>query len=103
MRQYTVVFTPEAAEQLDLLYGYIATAASPAVALSYTSAIASYCESLNISPLRGTCRDDIRPGLRLTNYKKRCVIAFDVEEDLVSIMGIYYGGQDFESDLVERS
>jgi hypothetical protein len=24
-------------------------------------------------------RDDVRPGLRITNYKKRTVIAFDVD------------------------
>jgi toxin ParE1/3/4 len=35
-------------------------------------------------------RDDIRLGLRITNYKKRAVIAFDVEADLVSIIGVFY-------------
>lgn len=99
MQHYTVTFTPEAAEQLDLLYGYVAAAASPAIALRYTDAIVSYCESLRISPHRGTRRDDIRPGLRVTNYKKSCVIAFDVAADQVCIIGLYYGGQDFESDL----
>lgn len=99
MQRYSVVFTPEAAEQLDALYAYVAAAASPATALSYTNAIVSYCEGLNISPHRGSRRDDVRPGLRVTNYKKRAVIAFTVDEDLVSIIGIYYGGQDYESDL----
>ena len=99
MKRYSVVFAPEAAGQLDSLYAYVAAAASPAVALSYTNAIVSYCEGLNISPHRGTRRDDIRPGLRVTHYRKRAVIAFTVEEALVSIIGIYYGGQDFESDL----
>jgi len=32
VRQYTVVFTPEAEEQLLALYRYIATAASPEIA-----------------------------------------------------------------------
>lgn len=31
--------------------------------------------------------------------KKRCVIAFTVEEDLVAVVGIFYGGQDYESSL----
>ena len=59
----------------------------------------SDCESLNLFPLRGTRRDDVRPGLRLTNYKKRTVIAFDVDGEVVSIIGIFYGGQDHESLL----
>lgn len=99
MQRYSVVFTPEAAEQLDALYAYVVAAALPATALSYTNAIVSYCESLNISAHRGSRRDDVRPGLRVTNYKKRAVIAFTVDEDLVSIIGIYYGGQDYASDF----
>lgn len=99
MRRYSVVFTPEAAEQLDALYAYVTAAASPAIALNYTNAIVSYCEGLNISPHRGSRHDEVRPGLRGTNYKKRVVIAFTVDGDLVSIIGIYYGGQDYESDL----
>lgn len=97
--QYLVVFTPEAQEQLTALYRYIATAASPLIAERYTSAIVTYCEGLQSFPHRGTRRDDIRPGLRITNYKKRVVIAFDVDAERVSIIGVFYGGQDFETDL----
>ena len=35
--------------------------------------------------------------LRITNYKKRAVIAFAVDAELVSIIGIFYGGQDYET------
>ncbi len=66
---YTVVFAPEAVEQLTSLYRYIAAAASRNIADRYTNAIVSYCEGLNTFPLRGTSRDDIRQGLRVTNYK----------------------------------
>ena len=66
---YRVVFSPEAQEQLAALYGYIANAASAAVAARYTEAVVRYCESLCIFPHRGTMRDDVRPGLRITNYK----------------------------------
>ena len=93
---YTVVFTPEAEEQLAALYHYIAAAASPEVAERYVSAIVSYCESLQTFPHRGTRRDDIRPGLRITNYKKRAVIAFEVFDERVAIIGVFYGGQDYE-------
>lgn len=44
-------------------------------------------------------RDDVRPGLRITNYKKRAVIAFDVDAECVSIIGVFYGGQDYETML----
>lgn len=96
---YRVVFSPEAEEQLAALYGYIAEAASPDIAARYTEAIVSYCDGLRTFPHRGTMRDDVRPGLRITNYKKRAVIAFDVDAELVSIIGVFYGGQDYESIL----
>ena len=98
---YTVVFAPQAEEQLAALYGYIATQASPATAARYTEAIVACCEQLSNFPHRGTARDDIRPGLRITNYKGRTVIAFGVDEGslYVSILGVYYGGQDYEVAL----
>ncbi len=97
--QYRVVFAPEAQEQLTALYRYIAAAASPAIAERYTSAIVTYCEGLQTFPHRGTRRDDIRPGLQITNYKKRTVIAFDVNAETVSIIGVFYGGRDYETIL----
>jgi len=99
MTQYTVIFTPEAQEQLVALYRYIAATASPEIAAHYTSAIVAYCEGLQTFPHRGTRRDDVRPGLCITNYKKRTVIAFDVDAELVSIIGVFYGGQDYETVL----
>jgi len=94
-----VVFSPEAQEQLAELYRYIAEAASPAIAARYTEAIVNYCEGLRAFPLRGVKRDDVRPGLRVTNYKKRTVIAFDVDAERVSIIGVFYGGQDYATIL----
>lgn len=99
--RYRVVFSPEAQEQLVELYRYIAEAALPAVAARYTDAIVSYCECLCMFPLRGTKRDDVRPGLRITHYRKRTVIAFDVDTERVAIIGVFYGGQDYESILQE--
>nr|WP_238531482.1 type II toxin-antitoxin system RelE/ParE family toxin [Collimonas fungivorans] len=81
------------------LYRYIAAAASPEIAERYTGSIVAYCEGLQDAPHRGSRRDDIRPGLRITNYRKRAVIAFSVEAELVSIIGIFYGGRDYETVL----
>ena len=101
--QYTVVFTPEAEDQLVALYSYIAKAASPLVAQRYVDAIVTYCERLKTLPHKSIKRDDIRPGLRLTNYKGRCVIAFDVGAQVVSLIGVFYGGQDHETLLLSKS
>jgi plasmid stabilization system protein ParE len=97
--KYRVIFSPEAEEQLAELFHYIAAAASPGIAERYINAIITYCETLDTFPLRGATRDDIRPGLRVTNYKGRTVIAFDVDAQQVSIIGVFYGGQDYETAL----
>ncbi len=99
MKTYTVVFSPEARAQLAELYRYIAGVASPERAARYTDAIVTHCEGLNMFPIRGVVRDDIRPGLRIANYRKRAIIAFSVFGDTVSIIGIFYGGQDYEAAL----
>jgi toxin ParE1/3/4 len=93
-----VIFSPEAEEQLADLYRYIASVASPGIAERYVNAIITYCETLETFPLRGAQRDDIRPGLRIVNYKGRTVIAFDVGAQ-VSIIGVFYGGQDYETAM----
>ncbi len=96
---YRVVFAPEAEEQLAELYRYIAQSATPYTALNYTENVIGYCESLEQFPHRGNRRDDILPGLRVTNYRKRTVIAFMLHEETVTVVGIWHGGQDYESDL----
>lgn len=100
---YRVVFSPEAEDQLTALYRYISAAASPGIAARYTEAIVSYCESLRTFPNRGTPRDDVRPGLRITHYKKRVVIGFDVQADQVAILGVFYSGQDYETLLQDEA
>ena len=59
------------------------------------------CEELALFPMRGVPREDIRPGLRVTHHKGRTLIAYAVDEGArtVSVLGIFYGGQDYEAAL----
>lgn len=93
------MFRREAIENLEELHDYITEASSPNDATQYTDAIISYCEGLSVFPQRGSSRDDIRPGLRTVGYKKRVIIAFTVLNGTVAILGIFYGGRDYESIL----
>ena len=99
MTTFSVEFAPEAADQLEELEEYIAEHGSPDTASLYVDAIVSYCESLQSFPYRGTARDDLRPGLRITHYKGSAVIAFAVKDETVYILGVFYGGQDYETIL----
>ena len=95
----SVVFTPEAQDQLVELYRYIADAASSEVAARFTDTIVTFCEDLAAFPHRGTARDDIRPGLRTVGFRRRVIIAFAVLDHAVVVIGVFYGGRDYEAIL----
>ena len=101
---YTVRFAPEASDQLVALEKYIAMAASAQVAAAYVEAIVTYCEGIAVFPHRGSARDDLMAGLRTTSFRKRVVIGFFVDERarLVTIAGVFYGGQDITRFLSEE-
>jgi toxin ParE1/3/4 len=98
---HSVVYAPEAEAQLVALYFHIAEAASPEIAANYTGAIVKQCESLKTFPFRGAERDDLRPRLRVFGFRKRVSIAFEITGEVVTILGIFYGGQKFEAAFDE--
>ena len=99
MKVYVVNFSPESCEQLIGLYHHLADKADAVIAFNYVNAVVDHCEKLKTFPLRGVVRDDIREGLRITHYKGRTIIAYAVIDSAVSIIGVFYGGQDYESKL----
>jgi len=98
---HSVVYAPEAEAQLVALYFHIATAASPEIAANYTDDLVQQCENLKTFPMRGAQRDDIRPGLRVFGFRRRVSIAFEITDSVVTILGIFYGGQKFEASFDE--
>jgi toxin ParE1/3/4 len=92
-----VIFTPLAQRQLDKLHEDITSDANEERADGYISRIVDYCNGFTTFPHRGTQRDDVLPGLRVTGFERRVTIAFVVTADSVLIEGVFYGGQDFEA------
>jgi toxin ParE1/3/4 len=98
---HRVKFAPEAEAQLVALYFHLAAAASPEIAGSFIEAIVEQCENLRTFPIRGTPRDEVRPGLRTVGFRRRVTIAFEVTAGTVTILGIFYGGQDLATAFEE--
>jgi toxin ParE1/3/4 len=48
---------------------------------------------------RGVLREDLFPGLLITHFRKRAIIAYTVDADVVSIVGVFHGGQDYGTAL----
>lgn len=99
---YRVQFATEARDQLDALEAYIAAAGAPETAARYVDAIVTSCVALASFPERGVPRNDLLPGLRVTHYRKRAVIAYRVTGETVSVLGIYYGGRDYDARFLEE-
>ncbi len=102
MRKYKVEIRGPAEDDLLHLYQTIATEAGIAVAGDYVDRIEAACLALETSPLRGTRRDDVLPGLRTVGFERRATIVFRVHGSRVSILRIFYGEQDFERALTGR-
>ena len=96
MKQYHVIFAPEARGDLFAIYDWIASAAAPDTALSYIERIETYCLGFTHAAERGTRRDDIRPGMRVVGFERRVTIAFSIKEERVTILRIFYGGRNWE-------
>ncbi|ECM1156928.1 type II toxin-antitoxin system RelE/ParE family toxin [Salmonella enterica subsp. enterica serovar Newport] len=98
--RYQVIYLQEAEEHLADLLDYIFwESRSLVTAESYVNGVKRYCDGLETLPHRGTPRDDLLPGLRITNWRKRTVVAFVVDDatHTVIITGIFHGGRDYET------
>jgi len=96
---WRVQFTPEALDQLRRLEERIANAGAPMTAERYVDSVVDFCVKLQSFPARGVSRDDLLPGLRVTHFRKRLMIAYTLDPEVVSIVGVFYGGQDYEGAL----
>ena len=101
MKTWRVRYTPSARDDLNAILMYVAERAGVDVALGFVSRLRRACEDLSTAPLRGTARDDLRPGLRTVGVERRVTILFYVrdEEGDVIILGVVYGGRDLAAIL----
>lgn len=94
-----IVISRDAVSQLKAIESYLAGAISDEKAAQFVDGIVDRCESLATFPFRATPRGDLRPDMRTTVYRRKVTIAYSVEAETVTILGVFYGGQDFEAVL----
>lgn len=101
-----ITFTPEAERQLNELDDWITKAVSAAIARRFVSAVLDHIDGILVFPLAGRARDDVRAGMRVTTYKKRTLVAYEVDESsgelVVNILGIFDGRQNWETAFGEE-
>jgi len=94
----SVIYSPEANDDLIELYDYIADRGAPNAALAYVARLDARCAGLTDFPEQGLRRDDIQPGLRLVGFERRTMIAFHITADAVVIDRIFHGGRTVNFD-----
>ena len=72
-------FTPEAERQLNAIDDWITDHANAHTARRFVTAVLEHIDRIPIFPFAGRARDDLRPGMRITTYKKRTLVAYDVD------------------------
>jgi toxin ParE1/3/4 len=99
VKERSVVLAPEAVEDLNELYDWVAAQASPDVAMGYLKRVEAFCQRLSLGSERGHLRGDIRPGLRITGFEHRLTIAFTVEEETVTVLRVFTAGRNWETSF----
>lgn len=89
-----VVLSPRAEQHAAEIHAYILEDSGEQRADTVVGRLLGACHDLELFPLRGNQRDDIRPGLRVMGFKRYATIAFEVEAERVVIHGILWRGQD---------
>ena len=102
-----IIYSPQARQQLRNIDDWIVGSASPEVANQYLARVIDHIEAILVFPDAGQLHEDLRPGLRTTTYKGRTLIAYAVDDSsgevIVTILGVFHGGQHWEATLAGSS
>jgi toxin ParE1/3/4 len=100
IRRLEVEYRQSARDDLADIFSFLVeNGASPDVALKFVFRIEDRCKKIGDAPRGGRPRDDLRPGLRTVPFEHSAVVAYVIEQDVVWIINIFYGGRDFETLL----
>lgn len=100
MRSLDVVYKESAMADLLEAYTWVYEASrDPATAQQFVDRLIDACERIGHAPNGGRARDDLVPGLRTIPFERRAVITYVVENDVVVVTNVFYGGRNFEALL----
>ncbi len=81
MRERRVVLAPEAADDLNELYDWIAAQTSHQVAMGYLDRVEAFCGGLSIGS------------------ERRLTVAFTVGAETVTVLRVFTAGRDWEASF----
>lgn len=90
-----VVLSEAAIADLSELGKWITQQAGSDIAEDYVSRVETACERLGTFPNRGTPRFDIAVRLRTVTYRRKTIIAYQVEDACVRVLRLIDTARDF--------
>jgi len=98
---YFVRIEDYATDQLIAIEDYIVDNDAPIYAYDFVWRITQFCYELGLFPRKFTQRDDIKNDLHIVGFEGSVTIAYHVNDSarVVSVLGIFYGGQNWEAAL----
>ena len=97
---FDLLYLARAEEDLSSIYVLIAED-SPERAFNFIERIQQRCDLLRQFPKQGRARPELRPNIRILPFGRSVVIAYQIVENTIEIVRIFYGGQLYETLLGE--
>jgi toxin ParE1/3/4 len=99
MKHYQVLFSPKAEKNLLSIFRYIARKSSESIASGYVRRLRDECLSLASLPNRGTLQSQLSDDVRTMGVGRSATIAFRIQQEVVTILGVHYRGRDVQRQL----
>ena len=93
-----VTISEAAADDLFAIYLYLAERIGAERAKAYTSRIETFCDSLGRFSKRGRTRIELGGDIHSITFESQVVIAYRIVGDVVDILRIIHGSQDYDMD-----
>ena len=108
MSRYKLIFASSVQNDFEriaehLFRNYVFFGETPASAVNHVeqriSELRDFTNSLQDTPHQGTCRNDLRKGLRMLPDQRNAAFAFEVDDQnqTVKILRIFFGGEDYDA------
>ncbi|MFT4184874.1 MAG: type II toxin-antitoxin system RelE/ParE family toxin [Rhizobium sp.] len=98
---YKVVFSAFAEDDLIGIYEFIAKD-SPSRALSFIQRLRVQCRTLKTMAARGPQRENLGPGVRIMVFERRVTVAYQMKDEQVIILRLFYAGQNIPATLLDE-
>lgn len=91
---------PKAVQEINELFDYISQKAGRSIASAYIDRLYQFLDNLKTFPKRGSVREGETRGLRIVGFERRASIAFQVEADVITVLGVFAAGRNVTVDAL---